>query len=168
MDALRDECRRQAESCLYTSTSLHIWLRSARRWRKLFVTAPIVLGGIAGWTALQDQPEEWARWVTALCGLGAGIFPAVFVALNMNMSIEEISRLAAEFSNLRDRFRVAAEFKSHGPPDEFEQVVEDLMDRLDAARAHSVTPPERCFKEAQRKIKSGHYDFEVDSPEGGD
>jgi hypothetical protein len=36
------------------------------------------------------------------------------------------------------------------------------MDRVDVARSSSITPPEWCFEEAQKKIKAGHYDFEVD------
>lgn len=41
------ECRRQEESCLYTSTMLYIWLRVVRLKRRVFVSAPIVLSGIA-------------------------------------------------------------------------------------------------------------------------
>ena len=33
------ECRRQEESCLYTSTTLYIWLRQARLSRRVFVVA---------------------------------------------------------------------------------------------------------------------------------
>jgi hypothetical protein len=38
-----------------------------------------------------------------------------------------------------------------------------LMDRMDAARASSLTAPERFFKKAQKKINNGHYDFGVDA-----
>lgn len=44
---LIEECKRQEESCLYTSTTLFEWLKSMRRYRVLFVVAPIILGGIA-------------------------------------------------------------------------------------------------------------------------
>ena len=36
------------------------------------------------------------------------------------------------------------------------------MERLDAARSHSVTIPEWAFKEAQEKVDSGDYDFQID------
>jgi hypothetical protein len=36
------------------------------------------------------------------------------------------------------------------------------MDRMDVARAVSITPPERYFEEARRKITAGHYNFAVD------
>ncbi len=46
--AIIAECRRQEESCLYTSTTLYIWLRRVRLQKQIFVAAPIVIGGIAG------------------------------------------------------------------------------------------------------------------------
>jgi hypothetical protein len=33
---------------------------------------------------------------------------------------------------------------------------------MDAARASSLTAPERFFRKAQKKIDAGHYDFTVD------
>jgi hypothetical protein len=160
--ALKRECLRQAESCLYTSTTFYNWLRSVRRWRRVFVIAPVILGAIAGWSVLDEPKNEVFTLITAICAFGAGIFPALFVALNLNMSIEEISRVAAEFKSLQDRFRQAAEIKSLGNYDEFEAVVEGLMDRLDAARGYSLTPPDKFFEAAQKKIYSGDYDFGVD------
>ena len=166
-DALKTECIRQAESCLYTSTSFHLWLRSARLWRKVFVSVPIVFGGLASWSVLSDQPGQTYVWIAAVCALIAGIFPALFVALDFDTSIEEIARLAAEFKNLQDRFRKAAFVASHGEFHEFEGTVEALLDRLESARAKSLTPPERFFKAAQQKISSGDYDFGVDEMTAG-
>ena len=37
-----------------------------------------------------------------------------------------------------------------------------LIERMDTARAGSLTPPDRFFKKAQTKINSGDYDFGVD------
>jgi len=37
------------------------------------------------------------------------------------------------------------------------------MTRMDAARAASLTPPERFFKKAQKKIEAGYYAFATDS-----
>jgi hypothetical protein len=36
------------------------------------------------------------------------------------------------------------------------------MDRLEKARALCITPPEKFFKAAQRKVKAGDYTFDVD------
>ena len=41
----------------------------------------------------------------------------------------------------------------------------ELMDRMDEARAFSITPPERCFEAARKKIGAGHYDFDADNTE---
>ncbi len=79
------------------------------------------------------------------------------------MSIEEMSKIAAEFKGLQDRFRQTAEVKSLGEFEEFEATFEGLMDRMDAARANSITPPERFFVAAQKKIDAGDYSFSADN-----
>jgi hypothetical protein len=57
---LIDECKRQGESCLYTSATLFEWLKSLRRWRVGFVVAPIILGAVATWPLLAKEPGyEW-------------------------------------------------------------------------------------------------------------
>ena len=72
---LIDECKRQEESCLYTSTTFLEWLKSLRRWRLGFVVAPIILGAVATWSLLTK--ETGLEWVTGTCALLAGIVPAV-------------------------------------------------------------------------------------------
>jgi hypothetical protein len=51
---LIDECKRQEESCLYTSTTLFEWLKALRKWRIVFVVGPVVLGGLATWPLLKE------------------------------------------------------------------------------------------------------------------
>ena len=106
--ALIAECRRQEESCLYTSTTLYIWLRQARLLRRVFVVAPLILGALATWSVLDQPDRRWLVWLTALCALLAGLFPAVFEALKLDAEIDGIARQAASFKNLQDRFRQAA------------------------------------------------------------
>jgi len=156
------ECRRQEESCLYTSTTLYIWLREARLIRRIFVVVPVVLGALATWSVL-DQPERtWLRWLTATFALLAGIFLAVFEALKLDTQIDEIARQAASFKNLQDRFRQAATVTALARFDDFQAEFHALMDRMDEARATSITPPERCFEAARRKIDTGDYEFTAD------
>ena len=157
------ECKRQAESCLYTSTELYIWLREARLIRRIFVVAPVILGALATWSVL-DQPE-WVllQWLTAAFALLAGIFPAVFEALKLDTQIDEIARQAASFKNLQDRFRQAATVTALARFEDFQAEFRTLMDRMDESRATSITPPERCFKAARKKIDAGHYEFDADS-----
>jgi hypothetical protein len=160
--ALVKECKRQFESCLYSSAALYLWQKRSRWWRALFLTAPIVLGGVASSEILTQFGGQVGMVVAAFCGLLAGFFPAIYTALDMDMRVAEIGRAAAEFTNLRDRFRQTAEVKSHAPFDEFQEAFEGLMDRMDAARTSSPPAPEAYFRRAQRKVNLGDYDFGAD------
>ncbi len=163
LENLIKECKRQEESCLYTSTTLYIWLREARIWRAVFVITPIVFGAVASWSILEKPEVTWMVWLTAAAGLIAGLVPAIREALNLDIHVEDISKHAAQFKHLQDRFRMAADTSSGKSIEDFETEVRDLLDRLDEARKASVTPPERCFVSAREKILNGHYDFTVDA-----
>jgi hypothetical protein len=156
--ALVEECSREEESCLYTSTSLYIWLRDSRALKRVFVVAPIFIGGLATLPTLNDDAA-----IRAVLIMVASLFPAVFEALKMDVHLEAISRHASVFKSLQDRFRQARTVAALGPYDEFRAEFDALMNRMDAARETSLTPPERCFVKAREKIKAGHYDFKADS-----
>ncbi len=158
---LTDECKRQEESCLYTSTALFEWLKALRLWRFVFVVSPIVLGGVAAWPLLEQRAGY--EWVTAVCALLAGIAPAIYKALDLDKNLAAIARHANGFKVLQDRFRQAWRVSSLGPPDAFKKEFETVMSRMNRARSSSLIPPERFFKRAQRKIRGGHYDFGVDA-----
>jgi hypothetical protein len=158
------ECRRQEESCLYTSTTLYFWLRSIRRWRSTFIAAPIILGSIGSWALLKGVQTSLATWFTAACSLLAGMFPAIFKALELDGRVAEVSHQAALFKNLQDRFRQATNFSTSKSLADARAEFEALMKQLEEARKSSITPPERFFRAAQRKIKAGHYSFTVDTP----
>lgn len=153
------ECRRQEESCLYTSTTLFIWLRRVRRQKQVFVAAPIVIGGAAGLSVLQAWLADWGIAVLAFT---ASLFPALADALKIETSVDEITRLGAEFKALQDRFRRTANIGALDDLDTAEEALAELMDRMDIARGSSITPPECAFKEAKKKIEAGHYNFAVD------
>ena len=157
---LIDECMRQEESCLNTSTSFFEWLKSLRKWRVVFVVAPIILGALATWSLLIK--ETGYEWITATCALLAGIIPAVYKALNFDVSLDVIATHAHQFKILQDRFRQAWSVTALGSADHFKKEFNDLMARMDALRSSSLTAPERFFKKAQKKIKAGHYEFAVD------
>ena len=74
-----------------------------------------------------------------------------------------IAQHAHQFKILQDRFRQASRVTAFGPFDQFKREFDDLMARMDAARSQSLTPPERFFKKARKKIEAGHYAFVVDS-----
>lgn len=158
---LIEECQRQEESCLYTSTVLFEWLKSLRLWKTLFVIVPIVLGGVATWPLLAHQ--DTYKWVTGACALLAGLFPAVYKALEFDVNLSGIAKHANEFKSLQDRFRQSWRVSALGAFADFRKEFDDLMKRMDTARAASIVAPERFFKKAQAKIHAGHYSFAIDS-----
>jgi hypothetical protein len=94
----------------------------------------------------------------------ASLFPALADGLKIETSVDEITRLAADFKALQDRFRRAATITALTDVDTAEQTLAEVMDRMDVARSTSITPPEWAFEEARRKIDAGHYRFAVDAP----
>lgn len=157
------ECMRQSESCLYTSTSMFIWLRFLRRVRVACIVTSLSLGGIASWRLLTESDAPSMRVFVAACALLAGLIPTVYSALSPESAIGQIARSAAAFKNLQDRFRQAARVASRKPYGEFEREFRSLMKQLERTRKESVTPPEWCFKFAQKKVKAGDYSFDVDA-----
>ena len=154
------ECNRQQESCNYTSTALYFWLKEVRVYRIAFITLPIVFGSIASAKILLKDPDY--HWVTAIAALLAGLFPAIFKALDLDVSLKAMSDAAHRFEILRDRFRQAALITSAKPIAELEEQFADLMQRMDEARNSSLAIPERHFKKAQKKIGGGDYSFDSD------
>lgn len=158
---LINECKRQQESCLYTSTTLYEWLKSLRFWKTCFVVAPILFGAVATWPLLAHLDAY--RWLVGTCALLAAVTPAVYKALDFDVSLEAVGKNANQLKILHDRFRQAWSVSALGPFSEFKQEFDGLMTRRDAAHGASFTPPERFFKRAQAKIEAGRYDFAVDS-----
>ena len=158
------ECKRQEESCLYTSTAIFEWLKSLRCWRVIFVIAPIIFGGLATWPLLSKQAG--LEWVVGICALLAGLTPAVYKALDFDVSLDTLGKSAHEFKILQDRFRQAWRVSALGGFDDCKGMFDALMERMDTARAASLTPPERFFKKARKKIQAGHYGFAVDIETG--
>ncbi len=162
IEQLVKECKRQSESCLYTSLSLFIWLRFLRKTRIVFVVLNTILGGLAGWTVIEASSDSRLKLIGAVCALLAGVLPAIYATLKVDDGIARCASLAGEFKNLQDRFRQAALIGSTKPCLDFEKSFHRLMVRMERARAHSYTAPEWCFKRAQKKINNGDMSFGVD------
>lgn len=158
--AIAEEARRQEESCLYTSTTLFLWLRRVRFHHAVFIVAPIILGALAGFSVLREALPPWAIATLALL---ASLFPALASALKIQTSVSEIAASAAAFKSLQDRFRQLASITCLSDPDAAAVELRELMDRLDIARSASITAPERWFEKAKRKIEAGHYSFAIDA-----
>ena len=160
--ALVDECKRQDESCLYTSTALFEWLKSLRLWRKILITTPIILSAIAA-SALVKHYE----WIAGSAALLTGIFPAVLRALELDKDLAAIARQANQYKILQDRFRQSWRVCALGDSEEFKRDFKTNMKMMDDLRIASPAVPDRFFAKAQQKIGKGHYDFSVDAKQPG-
>lgn len=138
---------------------LFIWLRQVRLQRQFFIAVPVILGAFASFTVLK---ESVPTWVIAVLTLLATLLPALADALKIQTSVDDISRLAAEFKALQDRFRRVAKINALGNVEQAEGALAELMDRMDIARSSSITPPQRYFEKARKQIEGGHYKFAVD------
>lgn len=163
---LVQECKRLSESCLYTSTTFFVWLKFLHAVKGTLTVLGVVLGGFAGWNVLTGAGDATARIIVAVSALGAGLIPTIISALKLSEHIEDCRRLAGEFKNLQDRFRQAALVWARKEFAEFEKEFISSRDRLETARAESITPPEWCFKRAQSKVKAQDYTFDVDLESG--
>jgi len=161
-EELIKECKRQEESCLYTSTSLFICLRCLRSVKVLLVALPLIFGSLASSKLLIPQEVEKSHPVFALLSFLAAIIPSLYVALKFDERLEECVRLSAEFNILHHDFRYAANVYATKSTTDFEAHVSELRTRLAEARKASFTAPEWCFKRAQKKISSGDYSFSED------
>lgn len=155
------EAKRQEESCLYTSTALYSWQREVRVYRVLFIVVPIICGSIASARIFVRDPSY--DWLIAICALVAGLFPAIFKALDLDVSLKTIADSANRFKTLQDRFRQASRIGPTGKLEELDEEFKALMQRMDDARASNPTIPERHFAKAQKKIGKGDFDFNADA-----
>lgn len=153
-----DECRRQEESCLYTSTALFGWQKETRMLRMVFIVVPIICGSVASARILLRDPTY--DWLVAILSMIAGLFPAIFKALDLDVSIATIADSANRFKVLQDGFRQASRIGATSKVDELEEQFTALMTRMDDARSASPAIPERHFIAAQKKIQSGDYEFD--------
>jgi hypothetical protein len=156
--ALIAECQREEENCLYTSTSFYIWLRTLKITRGSLwglgaigsiVSASSILGGIQGYPI-----------IIAGLALAGVLMPGLIKALRLDAAIKDYATDAASFKNLQGEFRRAAKVWSHKPFAEFEADARKVIKALNEARKPSLTPPEWCFRLAQKKVKRGDYDQE--------
>lgn len=153
-----DEAKRQEESCLYTSTALFSWQKEVRVFRVVFIVLPIICGSFASARIFVRDP--YFDWPIAIAALVAGLFPAIFKALDLDVSLKTIADSANRFKTLQDRFRQASLIGATRTTDELEEEFNALMQRMDDARSANPTVPDRHFVKAQKKIKKGDYSFD--------
>jgi len=159
---LVQECRREFDNCHYTAVSHIIWLRDKRRVKFFFIVLPLIFGGLATFELLAKSESFWFRAAATLCAFLAGLMPSVYAALKYDEDLERLKVSAAEFFNLRDRFRQCAILSTNKSFKDFEVEFRVLMDRMERARQDSHTAPEKYFQMAKEKIEKGDYSFDVD------
>ncbi|HEX4334548.1 MAG TPA: hypothetical protein VH062_01470 [Polyangiaceae bacterium] len=163
---LARECKRQFENCLYTSSTLLIWLRWLRGLKVFFTIAPIVCGSLGSWRILTASSSGTMTALGAIGSFLGGLLSTIYSALKLDTHIAEARTAAGELTSLRDSFRQAALVSSKKSFEEFEAEVTKLRARLDKVRALGLTPPDLCFKMAQKKVRSGDYTFDLDQEVG--
>jgi hypothetical protein len=147
-DNLIDECKRQEESCLYTSTALFELLKHLRYWKVFFIVAPIIFAALA--TALPNI-FSGTGWIAAICVMLAGIATAVYKALRLDVSLDLIAKAANQYKALQDRFRQARTLLAAGDYDKFNKEFLDRMQQMDAVRA--ITTPHLKVTLTRRRLK---------------
>jgi hypothetical protein len=153
-----EECKRQEESCLYTSTALFSWQKEVRKLRVAFIVIPIICSSFASARIIVRDPS-W-DWYVAIAAMVAGLFPAIFKALDLDVSLKTIADSANRFKMLQDGFRQASRIGATSKTEDLEEEFKALMQRMDDARSANPTIPDRHFVKAQSKIKKGDYDFD--------
>jgi hypothetical protein len=160
------ECRRQYDNCLYTATSLYIWLRWLRIVKLFFNIAPIVLGAFGSWRILATTTDPTTRGLAAAASFLGGLFSTVYSALKLDTHISEVKNAAGELTNLKERFRQAGLVSSKNSFEQFDAEFGKLQARVEKIRMVGLTPPDLFFKLAQRKIGKGDYSFDIDAEDG--
>ncbi|MDV7143519.1 hypothetical protein R3X27_12595 [Tropicimonas sp. TH_r6] len=154
--ALCSECAQQSRNAVYTSTTFFIWLRWLKRIRGSIWIAAVISSTAAASAAISKQ--SGVEVIVAGLALLGVILPGVIKALKLDETIKAYEESAAAFKRVEGRLRRAAEVWSHKPFADFEVEARTALTDLETAQIPSLTPPEWCFRAAQRKVRSGDYD----------
>ena len=154
------ECKREEENCLYTSTTLYYYLKSLRFQKNCFIIIPIFLGGFSGIKILTESNFQFYKYIIAVCSLLAGILPTIYSSLKLDAKIEFIDNIAGQYKVLQSKFRRLHNIYSKS--DSFDLDFSNTIKELENIKLKSITPPDKFFKKAQKKIKIGDYDFKAD------
>jgi hypothetical protein len=164
---LAKECQRQYDNCLYTATTLYLWLRVLRGSKVFFTIAPIAFGSLGSWKMLTVSRDQQVVAFAAISSFLGGLLSTIYAALKLDAQIADAKSAAGELTSLRDSYRQAALVTSQGKFDDFQAEFNKLKSRQDKVRAMGLTPPEVLFWWAQRKVKAGDYHFDIDDAGSG-
>ena len=157
-----DECKRQLESCLYSSTACYevVKYRESLRW---YVTAvAFIIGSLTAWSVLRTWDNVYIQAAVSFGAFISGLIPAFLGYMKFDESLESYRFYAARYKNLADRFRQTAQITSQKSLAALDEDFKVLMKRMETLRLNSPAIPEWAFSKAKGKIEKGHYEFEVD------
>jgi hypothetical protein len=154
LDLLIRECKRQEESCQYTSAALYSWLAAAKWQNRAWNSLPIICGALASFAALKQSNPFVASFLAML----AGLLPAIYEKLGLQAYTDEILTQAGQYKNLENRFRQAAEIVAAEGAEAIKAELASLMRQIEDLRARPIIIPERHFLTGRDKIKAGHYE----------
>lgn len=159
-ETIIQECKREEENCLYTSTTFFFWLSFLRKVKTFFISIPLILGGIASIQILSESENGLIKYLIALSALIAGVLPSIFSALKVEAKIESLDTTASKYKIMQGKFRRLRTISIHNETleDEFNRTIEEIEE----LKSVSLTAPERYFLKAQKKIKKGDYNFTAD------
>lgn len=153
--ALIAECEREEENCLYTSTTFFIWLRTLKSVRASLWSFGAI-GSIASAKSILGGEHNYPIIMAGLALAGV-VMPGLIKGVRLDSAVKDYAAAAASFKNLQGEFRRAAKIWSNKPFSEFEAEARKAIKAMNEARKPSLTPPEWCFRQAQKKVKSGDY-----------
>jgi len=156
-----NECAREEENCLYTSTTLYFWLKHLRRLQAFFITAPLLLGGFAGVKVLASNELDYIKYFLGISALLAGVLPSIYTNLKLDIKIKEVDYLAGKYKIMQGTLRRLR--KIHFGDENLPELFCQAISELNRIKSNSITPPERFFKRARKKIKKGDYEFDSDA-----
>ena len=154
LEDLIRECKRQEESCQYTSTALYGWLAAAQWQNRAWNALPIACGALASFAVLAQALPVVAGFLAML----AGLLPAIYDKLGIQAHTDDIAAQAGAYKNLENRFRQAAEIISADGAGALKAELERLMQQIEVLRAKPLMIPPKHFEAGRAKIKSGHYE----------
>lgn len=155
-EALRIECAERSRNTVYTSASFYIWAKQLKFARLLLWTGAVVAGGLSARASILD--DNGHGYLVAAGALLAVILPGLVKALGLDEAIAKCDEAAAKFKIAEGRLRLASKVSAHLPFREFRKDADAAIADLEAAQKMSVTPPNWCFRIAQRRVKRGDYD----------
>lgn len=155
-----NECQREEENCLYTSTTLYYWLKELIFTKGCFIVLPLALGGFASIKVLAENDLTGIKYFIAIATMLSGILPSIYSGLKLDSTIKEVKICVSKYKILQGDFRRLQ--KIYSSDSNFEELFKATVADLNKVKSTALVPADKFFKKAQKKIKKGDYTFDSD------